>query len=73
MEEGNLAGVAAAEALGYLDGPCAAGKKQEIRRRMDMLRSGAFGEGRRRNKEKQLADMEAYRKNQEKEAGEDGE
>ena len=40
---------------------------------MDMLRSGAFGEGRRRNKEKQLADMEAYRKNQEKEAGEDGE
>ena len=73
MEEGNLAGVAAAEALGYLDGPCAAGKKQEIRRRMDMLRSGAFGEGRRRNKEKQLADMEAYRMNQEKEAGEDGE
>ena len=68
MEEGIWPAWPPAEALGYLDGPCAAGEKAGDPRRMDMLRSGAFGEGRRRTKEKQLADMEAYRKNQEKEA-----
>lgn len=62
MEEGNMAGVAAAEALGYLSQEDAAGRKEEIRRRLNTLRSGVFGEGRRKNKEKQVADMEAYKK-----------
>ncbi len=73
MEEGNLAGVAAAEALGYLDGQEAAARKMEIRRRMDALRSGPFGEGRRKNKELQVEAMEEYRKNHRKETAENGE
>ena len=60
MEEGNMAGVAAAEALGYISKEEAAVKKAEISQRMDVLRSGYFGAGRKANKEKQLADMQAY-------------
>jgi thioredoxin reductase len=62
MEEGNMAGVCAAEALGYLTGEEASKKKEEIRSRLNTLRSGVFGEGRRKNKEKQVADMETYKK-----------
>jgi thioredoxin reductase len=55
MEEGNLAGVAAAEALGLIDARAAAMKKSEIEGRLNTLRSGQFGEKRRQAKEKQLA------------------
>ncbi|MBQ7535842.1 MAG: FAD-dependent oxidoreductase [Stomatobaculum sp.] len=57
MEEGNLAGVAAAEALGLLSPEAAAGKKQEIRERLNTLRSGLFGEKRRTAKNDLLKDM----------------
>ncbi|MCI5480871.1 MAG: FAD-dependent oxidoreductase [Lachnospiraceae bacterium] len=66
MEEGNMAGVAAAEALGYISHEEAAEKKAEIRARLDTLRSGFFGAGRKANKEKQLADMQAYKDGMEK-------
>lgn len=70
MEEGNMAGVCAAEALGYLTKEEASKKKEEIRGRLNTLRSGVFGEGRRKNKEKQIADMEAYVSQQGKETPE---
>ncbi|MCR5370514.1 MAG: FAD-dependent oxidoreductase [Clostridium sp.] len=57
MEEGNLAGVSAAEALGYLTVEEAALKKAEIQERLDTLRSGMFGEKRRTAKSEQLAYM----------------
>ncbi|WMJ84321.1 NAD(P)/FAD-dependent oxidoreductase [Oscillospiraceae bacterium LTW-04] len=59
MEEGNLAGVAAAEALGYLSKQEAAAKKAEIQLRLDTLRCGPFGERRKLCKDQQIADMEA--------------
>jgi len=46
MEEGRLAGVSAAVALGYLDSAQAEVRKEEIRIRLENLRSGPFGEGR---------------------------
>lgn len=51
MEEGRLAGTACAEALGLLDGQKALELKTVIRERMNALRTGPFGEGRRRAKE----------------------
>ncbi len=60
MEEGNLAGVCAAEALGYLTKENAEEKKAEIRARLSILRSGMFGEKRRIAKEAQLKDMQNY-------------
>ena len=62
MEEGNLAGIAAAEALGYLTPADAAEKKQAVYHRLAVLRSGPFGERRRQLKQKQLAAMETYKK-----------
>ena len=46
MEEGRLAGVSAAEALGCLPEAAAEEKKQEIRARLKLLRSGQFGQRR---------------------------
>ena len=46
MEEGRLAGLAAAEALGYLSPKEARAKKGEVRERLAALRIGSFGEGR---------------------------
>lgn len=43
MEEGRLAGAAVAESLGYVDAQKASARKEEIRGRMAMLRSGQFG------------------------------
>ncbi|MGE4277562.1 MAG: NAD(P)/FAD-dependent oxidoreductase [Lawsonibacter sp.] len=60
MEEGNLAGVAAAEALGQLSRETAAEKKAEIRARLEILRSGMFGEKRRTAKASQLQSMSDY-------------
>lgn len=61
MEEGNMAGIAAAESLGYISKQQAELKKADIKRRLDVLRSGMFGEGRRLSKEKQLSFMENYK------------
>lgn len=43
MEEGRLAGTAAAESLGYITETEAATRKEEIHRRLALLRSGQFG------------------------------
>lgn len=46
MEEGRLAGLAAAEALGCLSFEEGAMKKAEVRERLETLRIGSFGKGR---------------------------
>jgi NADPH-dependent 2,4-dienoyl-CoA reductase/sulfur reductase-like enzyme/Fe-S-cluster-containing hydrogenase component 2 len=46
MEEGRLAGLAAAEALGYLSPEEGAKRKAGVRERLASLRIGSFGEGR---------------------------
>ncbi len=46
MEEGRLAGLTAAEALGHLSPKEASAKKGEVRERLAALRIGSFGEGR---------------------------
>ena len=60
MEEGNMAGVAAAEALGLLTADAAAAGKAEIKKRLVTLRSGMFGARRRMAKEQQLHNMDEY-------------
>lgn len=60
MEEGNLSGVAAAEALGCISKEEAQHKKAEIRARLDTLRSGMFGKKRKTAKEQQLEAMSAH-------------
>ena len=55
MEEGRLAGIAAAAALGLGGSDSAAADKAAVRRRIDVLRSGPFGEGRRTAKAEILA------------------
>ena len=47
MEEGRLAGIAAAESMGLVAAATAAADKAAVRQRIDVLRSGPFGEGRR--------------------------
>ena len=47
MEEGRLAGIATAESLGLVAAATAAADKAAVRQRIDVLRSGPFGEGRR--------------------------
>ena len=54
MEEGRLAGLAAAEALGHLASDVAEKRKGEVRTRLAMLRVGSFGEGRESAKEQIL-------------------
>lgn len=60
MEEGNLAGIAAAEALGYLTEQQASEKKQAVWGRLDVLRSGQFGQKRRDAKKLQIEHTLAY-------------
>lgn len=47
MEEGRLAGIAAAASLGFCEAESAEAKKVDVRKRIAVLRSGPFGEGRR--------------------------
>jgi len=56
LEEGKIAGVAAAEALGYIESGRAAEMKKEIWGRLESLRMGPFGEGRLAQKEKIMAE-----------------
>jgi thioredoxin reductase len=51
MEEGRLAGINAAAALGFYDGKAAGSLNDEVWQRLDALRSGPFGEKRRIAKE----------------------
>lgn len=60
MEEGRMAGVAAAEDLGYLDQEMAEEKKKEIRERLQLLRSGQFGSRRADAKAKIEGEYEAW-------------
>lgn len=59
MEEGRLAGISVAEALKKVTQKDANVSKAEVRRRIDVLRSGPFGEGRRSAKEQILAQSSA--------------
>ena len=59
MEEGRLAGLAAAEALGYTS-PEAQRRKEEARRALGELRAGPFGEGRFEAKQRILKERSAY-------------
>jgi thioredoxin reductase len=52
MEEGRLAGIAAAEALGLYKTEAATGLKEMLRKRLEALRSGTFGEKRKEAKKK---------------------
>ncbi len=61
MEEGNLAGLAAAASLGLLSETEADLERAEIQRRLNTLRSGAFGERRRASKNDQLSYMKEYK------------
>ncbi len=60
MEEGRLAGISAAQALGHLGMPEADALKQQVYQRLDMLRSGQFGARRKAASEQQLAGMQRY-------------
>lgn len=55
MEEGKLAGIAIAEALGHLSAAQARQRREAVLERLDDLRSGPFGEARNKAKE-QLCD-----------------
>ncbi len=57
MEEGRLAGLAAACSLGFVDACVAAPIRQEIQSRLAGLRSGPFGEKRRLAKQLQEAEV----------------
>ena len=60
MEEGRLAGLSAAEALGY-DSDEVRHRKADARRALGQLRAGPFGEGRQQAKESILAAFQARR------------
>lgn len=60
MEEGKLAGMAAAESLGYLNAYDAGALKQSVHDRMAALRTGMFGERRQTAKTEQVKRMEEY-------------
>ncbi len=60
MEEGNLAGISAAQSLGFYTEEEARSKKEQARARLCELRSGYFGKARRESKEKQIHAMSDY-------------
>ena len=60
MEEGNLAGVSAVEALGFLTEEQAKEKREEIEKRLNTLRSGMFGERRAMAKKQQIQAMHKW-------------
>ena len=51
IEEGRLAGIDATEKLGYIEIKESLERKKEIVKELDQLRSGPFGENRRRAKQ----------------------
>ena len=62
MEEGNLAGVAAAESLGAISEKEAKKLKQTFQDRLNALRTGPFGEKRRNSKQHLLETMQSHQR-----------
>lgn len=62
MEEGRLAGICAAESLGLMAADIAEREIHETQHRLNVLRSGMFGEVRRKNKNEQVLAMKKYRR-----------
>jgi len=67
MEEGRLAGLAAAEALGYGSDELSQ-RKEEARDALNQLRAGPFGEGRRQAKIQILAKFQAFQESRQAES-----
>ncbi len=63
IEEGKLAGIAAAEALGKIDAQTAQKEKEKVWGSLDQLRTGPFGAGRHDAKEKIIEQMEEWKVN----------
>lgn len=63
IEEGKLAGIAAAEALGKIDAQTAQKAKEQVWNSLDQLRTGPFGAGRHDEKEKIIEQMEEWKVN----------
>ena len=58
IEEGRLAGIAAATSLGYGKGTTCEEEIREIRKSLNELRSGPFGRERKRAKERVVSEYE---------------
>ncbi len=61
IEEGKLAGIAAAEALGRIDKELAAEAKENVWNSLNQLRTGPFGSGRADAKEKIIEEMKEWK------------
>nr|WP_305137532.1 NAD(P)/FAD-dependent oxidoreductase [uncultured Schaedlerella sp.] len=61
IEEGKLAGIAAAEALGKMDTETAAKAKAKVWESMNQLRTGPFGDGRASAKEEIIRKMDEWK------------
>lgn len=61
IEEGKLAGIAAAEALGKMDAKTAAEAKAKVWESMNQLRTGPFGDGRASAKEEIIRKMDEWK------------
>lgn len=61
IEEGKLAGIAAAEALGKLDAAAAAEAKNKVWESLNQLRTGPFGAGRANAKEEIIKKMDEWK------------
>lgn len=61
IEEGKLAGIAAAQALGKISGEAAEGAKANVWNSLDQLRTGPFGSGRADAKEQIIKQMEEWK------------
>lgn len=61
IEEGKLAGIAAAEALGKMDSDTAKQAKANVWNSLNQLRTGPFGSGRAEAKEKIIEEMEEWK------------
>ncbi|MDO4555382.1 MAG: NAD(P)/FAD-dependent oxidoreductase [Lachnospiraceae bacterium] len=64
IEEGKLAGIAAAEALGKIDAQTAKEAKENVWNSLNQLRTGPFGSGRADAKEEIIKQMEEWEVNQ---------
>ena len=61
IEEGKLAGIAAAEALGKMDKETAKTAKAKVWESMNQLRTGPFGDGRAAAKEEIIRKMDEWK------------
>lgn len=61
IEEGKLAGIAAAEALGKIDGKTAKEAKENVWKSLNQLRTGPFGSGRADAKEEIIRQMSEWK------------